>query len=213
MSELKLACIDIETEPDPSALAHPPEFQAPSNYKDPEKISAYKAQAFEDWKRKMALSATTGRILASGILTDSGYDVDHGQDEETTVSVCIDALDYAHVDGIIVGGWNHSQFDLPFIYQRALILGVKVPSRIFKPLERWNKWQFQIADGMQIWAAGTKEYASLNDVARVLGCGSKDDGISKNFGQVYREDREKALGHLRNDLVMTHAVLERMLGT
>lgn len=137
---MKLCSIDIETEPDPSALAHPPEFQAPSNYKDPEKIAAYKAQAFEDWKERMALRATTGRILCAGAVGIDGCFYDTTELE--IVSALIETLDFAFVDGYIVGGWNHSQFDLPFIYQRALILGVKVPSRIFKPLERWNKWQF-----------------------------------------------------------------------
>lgn len=204
--------IDIETEPDPSALAHPPEFSAPSNYKDPAKIESYKSQAYEEWKDRMALRATTGRILCAGVKSIlTGVEIHEGNETDIVRSL-VQVLDFVFLDGEILCGWNHSQFDLPFIYQRALILGVKIPERVFKPLERWNKWQFQIADGMQIWAAGTKEYASLGDVARVLGCGSKDDGISKNFGQVYHENREKALVHLRNDLEMTDAVIRRMMG-
>ncbi len=61
---------DIETGPRSRAeLAEcVPTFEAPANWKDPEKIAAYVAQKEAEWFQSAALSALTGRVLAIGYL-------------------------------------------------------------------------------------------------------------------------------------------------
>ena len=44
-----------------------PEFTAPSNYKDSEKIQAWKAKKQEDWFLDASSSALSGKILAIAI--------------------------------------------------------------------------------------------------------------------------------------------------
>ena len=58
---------DIETGPDgQSASAQMPEFSAPSNWKDPEKIAAKIADQEETWWEKLALNPLTGETPAIG---------------------------------------------------------------------------------------------------------------------------------------------------
>lgn len=210
-----LVVIDIETEPDESALDHPPQFTAPANYKDPAKIEEWKAEKLESWKEGLALRASTGMIVAAGISSHLSCEPEiyHSEFhiEQESIELLIETLDHAHVDNLIVGGWNILEFDLPFIYQRAKIQRVPIPSRLFDPFDKWKPWKLRIADGMKIWAAGTKEYAGLDTVARVLRCGQKDNANSAKFGELYRSDRQAALDHLRNDLTMTRNVLEVLL--
>ena len=61
---------DIETGPRSRAeLAEcVPTFEAPSNWKDSEKIRAYVAEKEAEWFQSAALSALTGRVLAIGYL-------------------------------------------------------------------------------------------------------------------------------------------------
>jgi hypothetical protein len=61
---------DIETGPRSRAeLAEcVPTFEAPSNWKDPEKIRAHVAEKEAEWFQSAALSALTGRVLAIGYL-------------------------------------------------------------------------------------------------------------------------------------------------
>src|SRR5688572_8585619 len=61
---------DIETAPLPDEQIAPfvPEFSAPSNYKDPEKIKAYIEGEKVKWLEQAALSPLTGRVVAIGIL-------------------------------------------------------------------------------------------------------------------------------------------------
>ena len=60
---------DIETGPLPVAqlVDLMPEFEAPKNFKDPEKIEANLKQQEARWIEKAALSATTGQVLAIGV--------------------------------------------------------------------------------------------------------------------------------------------------
>src|SRR4030095_5808179 len=66
--------IDIETCPVPplAALPFAPDFNAPSNYKDPVKIAEYKKLAESEWLESSALRSTTGRICAVGWMDEQG---------------------------------------------------------------------------------------------------------------------------------------------
>ena len=49
-----------------------PEFKAPSNYKDEEKIAAYIEEQQSKWIEKAALDASTGRVMAIGVKDSNG---------------------------------------------------------------------------------------------------------------------------------------------
>src|SRR5687767_7777884 len=60
---------DVETCALPlSEIIVRPEFKAPSNYKDADKIAKFIAEAREKWEDSLALSPITGKVVCIGIL-------------------------------------------------------------------------------------------------------------------------------------------------
>lgn len=224
MKPIPLFCFDIETEPQPAdeLLARfNPVFEPAGNLKDPEKIAADIAAKLQKWIDDSALHAERGRILAFGFsVRGSGPTVIHGEDEEDLLFQIIASLRDAIQDGELISGFNIIGFDLPFIRKRCLINGIRFPW--YNPLEKWNQWGFKAYDAMLDWQCGVRgggtaeqnaqtKLQRLDTVARALGVGQKT-GDGANFAKLYREDRGAALEYLRNDVSLTRAVCERLLG-
>jgi len=114
---------DIETVPNVEALDFEPEFKAPANYKDEEKIQAYIAEQRAEWHNKMALDPDLGMVRAIGFGTDSEI-TSLLKDEKEMLTEFWDVL--AGENGISCG-YNIIGFDYPFLLRRSMALGVKVP--------------------------------------------------------------------------------------
>jgi hypothetical protein len=141
-----LTILDIETiampEADIRAKLPPfrPEKVAIGNLKDPDKIAAKIEEARATYGdsdvKNGALNATTGTLAIIGFMHMSGRvhqytALDEGR---TEADVIADAFKHilATLDmGGIISGYFVKGFDLPFIIQRAWLLGVKVPARVF----------------------------------------------------------------------------------
>ena len=98
-----------------------PTFEAPSNWKDSEKIRAYVAEKEAEWFQSAALSALTGRVLAIGYLdavTDElGYFA--SGDEAADLAAfwhLVAPTGYLNSDLI---GFSSNRFDLPFLIRRS----------------------------------------------------------------------------------------------
>src|SRR5690606_35737261 len=115
-------------------------IQAPSNYKNQEAIDNYISKEKVKLFEKMALSPLTGRILTVGLLSDSPipnadtvqiYDKQlhcivaglDGKDEKQIVEWTLDMLNDLYQDGHSLITYNGKKFDIPYIIQRAIILG------------------------------------------------------------------------------------------
>jgi predicted PolB exonuclease-like 3'-5' exonuclease len=202
---------DIETGPAPAEVidAHMPEFEAPSNYKDPAKIEAALAEKRAAFATKAALSPSTGRVLAIGAWIDGEYQsaiVTPGSGEEEEASVIRWFWDRVGRHTILVG-WNSNRFDLPFLIKRSWALGIDAPV-IISPGGRFDGrtcW-----DLMERWGFGDKNsFASLDSVARYLGVGEKS-GNGEFFHQVLKAFPEEAAEYLRNDVRLTFGVAKKM---
>lgn len=204
---------DIETGPLPTAELEDriPKFEAPSNYKDADKIAAYITQKRLDWIADAALDATTGQILAIGVLnTTTGEIRVLAGGERDILSAFVGIVMHVGGSGIPLVGWNIFGFDLPFIVRRAWILGV--------PLPQWIRigryWDRCFVDLMESWALGNKEQrVSLDLASRSLGVGRKS-GHGADFASHWNgtdEERAHALAYLENDLRITAAVAARIM--
>lgn len=201
--------IDIETIalPDAKLEALKPEFAAPSNYKDPEKIEAYKVAAYSKWKEEAALSPMTGQVAMIGVIRPvSGFTtfIAEGPDTEASIIESFwDEIGSAHLCG-----WNIKGFDLPFLIQRSWINGIRPPmsilfaGRYFSPAN--------ITDLMEVWSCYSKSMtASLADVAKVCGVGEKT-GTGAEFGKLWATDRAKAVEYCEKDCELTLALAKRL---
>lgn len=210
---IRTTLFDIEAGPLPEAeIAHlMPEFAAPGNYKDAEKIRAHIAQQRLDWLTQAALSPITGEVLCIGVSIAGANSprIIAASERDTLVQF----WDYAQTElfaGHLLAGWCIHHFDLPFLIKRSLKYGLDVPKlRIGTASQYWHE---NIVDLQVRWRLGDSQApSSLDTVAKFLGLGAKN-GDGADFGRLWREDRPKAEAYLLNDLQLTEAIYNRMKG-
>ena len=113
---------DIETIADPDAVALIEAPSAPANYKDPEKIAAYVADAKLKAISNMALKPAECRIVALGL----GNQVTICPDVDVEAAALKLFWD-TWADMTTIVGFNFIGFDLPVILVRSKLLRVPVP--------------------------------------------------------------------------------------
>lgn len=172
---------DIETLPcqSPEYLdALRKNVKAPATYKKQESIDAWLAENREE-AAKEALAKTSfdggrGHICAIAWAIN-------GRDIETTcisdvaqeaglVQSFFDALDKYHSQTLV--GHNIAGFDLRFLRQRAVALGIKMPGRSVLPRDP-KPWDKSFFDTMNAWAGGN-DRISMDNLCGVLGIKGKD---------------------------------------
>ena len=193
--------LDIETYKGPTA----PDLstiEAPANYKDPDKIAAYKLEKqAEDWKRQ-ALVSHRGRIVCAGFARgDDPVTVVTG-DEPTILSAVYDVMHFA--DNFV--GHNVG-FDLLFLAHRGLAHGIKIHSRI-----ETKKWDKNYTDTMELASFGLqwKYYISLADLCELLGI-EKPWGSGDEVAAWYDAgDIDSIVKHCKSDIEATREVYKRL---
>jgi 3'-5' exonuclease len=211
---------DIETGPLPEEqLKHSmPEFKAPSNYKDPEKIAANIKEQEDAFIEKAALSPMTGQIvsiayqIAGGPKTFKSYG-----HELTEQGLLADFMEvYKSCSGGAYGkiaGWNIKSFDLPFIVRRCWALGIKVPHSLMPQGTVRFYWPPCFIDLREIWGCG--EYGqhisgSLDAVGACFGLGRKQ-GHGGDFAKLYAdpETRERAVQYQESEMLICDGLCKR----
>lgn len=164
--------VDIETAPDERlwndtafALEIRNGLSAPSNYKDPAKIEAYIEDAWIKARANAALSWCHGKIrsIAWGDLhLDDEPDCVASENEAEVIGVFADALHSG--GGLLIGGFNIREFDVPFISFRAAVHEIEMPA--WWPQKRaWDR----IVDPVDVLGRNGK----LADHLRALGLPAK----------------------------------------
>jgi hypothetical protein len=212
---------DIETGPDgQSASAQMPEFSAPSNWKDPEKIAARIAEQEETWWDKLALNPLTGEIVAFGFrykgqsysvsptaTLKEGFKKEALVDLEQVLLIGVERL-ISKAGARSWVGHNIYDFDLPFIVRRFWRYGMKMPAG-WRQGNWWNNW---LIDTHKLFALGKfKDYVSLDKLALHLGHPKGKDGKSgAGFHELLRDNEEEALAYLDADLQLTEFCYEKI---
>lgn len=199
---------DIETTPLSEAELLPlmPTFEAPSNFKDPEKIKAALETKRKTWLEAAALDPVTGRVLAIGLLVDGQFVL---ISEPATEAIML----HEFWDAIQGGGSIHrligfccNSFDLPFLIRRSWKLGVAIPTAV----REGRYWSNNITDLREVWQLGDRQAGgSLDTIAKHLGVGAKI-GDGKDFAALWSSNREQAIAYLQNDLELTQLIGKKL---
>jgi predicted PolB exonuclease-like 3'-5' exonuclease len=199
---MKHIVFDIETIPqdETKLLALAPEFTAPANLKDPEKIAAAIAKKRADYLADAALNWKTAEVVLIGAGEDTEVQSFTADSEKELVGNFLSIIADALSEGTAVGGHNVKGFDLPMLINRARVHGLKVSPVILSFYRGRPKWHEYLFDTLEILSFGKSfDGNGVDDVARVFGLPPKL-GRGGDFPLLWRADREAAIAYNRRDV-------------
>ena len=187
-----------------------------------ENIETAKAEAWQEFKDKAALSPLTGRVLAIG-LTGDMYKPDECSikfvrdgvkpvSEKELIETFLELADAVLSDGGSLVGHNIIGFDLPFLLRRGLKFGIKPPKTITTALGNYKPTN--LIDTQREWQMGNRmeKFVKLDSLAAFFGTRRKS-GNGADFAKMFfgtSEERDAAIDYLRNDVMVSIEVAEKM---
>ncbi len=204
---------DIETEglPIEQVAKLMPEFEAPGNIKDPEKIKAAIDVKKAEWLDKLALKAITGKIVAVTTVEDDGEPkMAIGDDKELVENAVAMLTDVIHQNASAYA-WNGSGFDLLFLCQRAAAYRIPAFAALTVNVKGRFYWREQLIDPKLVWSNYSPDHTgtSLKSVALALGVGEKS-GNGKDFAALLKTNPKEAEQYAFNDVVLLRGIVQRM---
>lgn len=199
--------LDIETLPDMSEGARERSLagiEAPANYKDAEKIAAYKQERAEEAYRKTSLNGGRGSVFCIGCAIDDKKElVFRGDSEKQTIEAFFGELDQQSLFKVV---GHNVEFDLRFLWQRCWVLGIKPPACFPKP-ERYSKFIF---DTMTEWA-GFGNRISCRELCGCLGISYSDEVDGSGVYDAWVSgDHESIVQHCFADVSRVRQIYKRM---
>ncbi len=217
--------LDIETIPNVAMVNNLPEPEvALGNLVDPAKIKAKQDAAKASQVEKMALDPLYGRVLCVALVGEGPEGVSNcpilPEANDDTERKLLQWLFGEHLNNpeLRLVTWNGNGFDMPFIYRRAMALGVSPKHFGAPPLATWTKkyGNDRHIDMMQEWGgAGYKDFTKLDSVARALLGESKADIDVTAFAEKMKtqEGRDEIVKYCVRDAALVVKIWERALGT
>jgi len=172
-----------------------------------EKLSQAKRNHLSGIRRKAALKAEYGKVLAIGWANAETTIIKVSSDEGSLLQTFWDACDEDYHARSHWVGFNCFSFDLPFLVRRSIINGIITPKGLMPQKNRY--WPDFWIDLMQRWQCGDyRELISLDRFAKSLGLEGKS-GSGKHFARLLKEDEAAATAYLEQDLTITRKVAEK----
>lgn len=209
---------DIETMPNSGMKSRLPEVEVKTgNLKDPAKVAEKIAEARAEQIDRMALSPLWGRICAFVAIEDSNTTWKDciTEDSDTAELYVIENIFRSISGGKRVITYNGSTFDLPFVYRRAIMLGIDpreygMPTLAEITARYNNKYH---VDVMSVWC-GFGNYEKLNNLASAMFDDHKIDIDFRDFSELVKskEGRTQILDYCQQDVELTMKLWNRIAG-
>lgn len=211
--------VDIETIANDDMVDHLPEpVVLTGNLKDPAKIEEKIRAAKQEQIARMALSPLYGRVCAFvAIVNDDSSAVERGCIAANSDKEEITLL--RHIFSSIVGRkivtYNGANFDLPFIYRRAIMLGMDTREYGLSPLSEYLKrYDNKLhVDVMTAWS-NFGNFEKLDNLSRAFGFSGKIEIDFSDFPKLIRtkNGRKKILDYCQQDVALTLSIYNRIAG-
>ena len=208
---------DIETIPNSSLMNNLPEAEVKlGNLKDPEKIKEKQEEARKAQIEKMALSPLYGRICCFAVSTDESYSTNSIIAEESDIAETgLIERAFEVLSGNTIITYNGNNFDLPFLYRRAVILGVHPQEFNMPPLAELTKKYSNTKhiDLMQAWS-GSNNFEKLDTLGKFICNDHKIDIDFREFPELLKtgEGQKKIADYCQQDTDLTIAIFRRLQG-
>lgn len=192
-------------------------IEPPGNISKADTVAAWHAEKkpalVEDAYLKTSFDGGVGQAVVIGFAVGDGpahaYSVtDLSRDAERKM---IKAFFCAVTDAGAVQfiGHNVIAFDFPFLWKRAMVLGVKPPWSFPRNPKPWGE---TVADTMLIWDATQRAGGSMDRVCRLLGIPGKGDmDGSKVWPYVQAGRMSEVADYCKADVERTRAMHRRMM--
>lgn len=210
---------DLETIPcqDEAYLAElERKVKAPSTYKKQESIDKWlsenrKTAALEALS-KTSFDGGRGHICTiAWAKNDSPITARHAKtilEEAVILRDFFSDLDDFHSETLV--GHNISGFDLGFLRKRAIVLGVKMPSRQSLPRDP-KPWDKSILDTMSAWAGGTNRVA-MDELCKILSIEGKQGFDGSMVAKAWADgEHDKIAEYCRDDVWRTREIHKRFI--
>lgn len=194
-------------------------IEPPGNISKADTIALWHAEKkpglIEEAWRKTSFDGAHGHICVIGVAIDDEpataiYFEDWHQNEAAaldSLNSIIDATCAKHPnERPIFIGHNLVEFDLRFLFQRCVVLGVK-PSR-YIPFSA-KPWDDSVYDTMARW--GARAGGSLDKITRAIGLSGKGDIDGSMVWDYVRDGRiAEVAEYCKHDVELTRALYKRM---
>jgi predicted PolB exonuclease-like 3'-5' exonuclease len=207
---------DIETIPvqDKSIIdSIASEIKPPATYKKPESIAEWiennKQAAVDEAVAKTSFDGAYGQICCIGWCIDDGAIKSAVGTEKSIIETFFSDLISNNPRGIdcTFVGHNVSSFDLRFLFQRAIILGINPPA--FLPFHV-KPWDSRVFDTMTYFA-GFGNRISLDKLSKALGLEGKTGITGADVWPMYQAGRISEIAeYCEHDVELTRNVYKRL---
>jgi len=213
--------LDIETMPDAARVALLPDPNPKKGLVDPAKIKADIADKKAKQLENAAKHPMTGRVICVGMVsgnTKNSAILSSVSDAEEVKLLQLVFETIADPETRLVT-FNGNQFDLPFIYRRAMILGVSPKHFGAPPLSVWTKryGNDRHIDMMTVWAGSDRiaDFDDLADVAQAILGETRAEEEYDKFPELMQteEGRKHIADACLHHTELTYKIYERALGT
>jgi predicted PolB exonuclease-like 3'-5' exonuclease len=189
------------------------DIKAPGTYKKAESIAEWEAtqkqSAVDEAVAKTSFDGAYGTICCIGWSIDGGEIKSVTGDEKSILEAFFNDLvdnNPRNLEPVFIGH-NVSAFDLRFLFQRAVILGIRPPA--FIPFNA-KSWDSQIFDTMTYFA-GFGNRISLDKLSKCLGLEGKTGMTGADVYPAYLAGNIKEIAeYCEHDVELTRNVYKRL---
>jgi hypothetical protein len=195
---------------------------APGQYKKPDSIAAWlaenrQAEAEAAWL-KTSFDGGMGQICVIGCAVDEHEPwtmqvADLSAASEADLLSTWFAWMTTHHTGNhgtlpVLIGHNHIAFDIPFIWKRAMVHGIRPPMWLPRNPKPWSD---TVQDTMLLWDSQQRAGASMERICRILGIPGKGDMDGSKVWPMVRDGRiDEVAEYCKQDVERTRDMYRRM---
>lgn len=184
----------------------------PGNIKKKESIDAWMEENYEQELKKeihkTGLNAAYGSVACIAFTTDSLLCATTKEMDETQ---CIKSFYECIEEYEVFSGHNIAGFDLKFLKQRSMILGIKPPKNILKAMNA-KPWDDCIKDIMLMWDSDKNKMASLDLMCWWFGVKhDMPDMDGSMVADVWYENPQKVIDYCIADVKAEREIYYKMM--
>ena len=190
--------------------------KAPAQYKKPESIAEWvrenaAAEGEAEWLRT-SFDGGLGQVCVIGWALNDGpaqslQVADLGRDQERALLAGFFA-ELSRIRHAVFVGHNVIGFDLPFLWKRAMVLGVNPGWALPRNPKPWGDL---VRDTMLLWDGQQRAGGSMDRICRLLGIPGKDGMSGADVWPAVQAGRiDDVAAYCRGDVERTRAMFKRM---